>query len=102
MTKLHEIASLIRSKNAGPFEVTFDVMFDNEAAYRRVIDGKTLNAETLAELFDTAVEDVHLVEYEPGLAVKFTLPRKISGGDLGDTDVVGCQLYGPLVDLDVR
>ncbi|MGE3618945.1 MAG: DUF4387 domain-containing protein [Acidimicrobiia bacterium] len=101
MTKLHEIASLIRSKNAGPFEVTFDVMFDDEASYRRVVDAKVLNVEALSQLFATAPDDVHLVEYPPGLAVKFTIPRKISGGDLGDTDVVGCQLYGPLVDLEV-
>jgi hypothetical protein len=101
MTKLHELASLIRSKNAGPFEVTFDVMFSDEESYRRVVDSKVLNVESMSQLFETAPADVHLVEYRPGLAVKFTIPRRIPGGDLGDTDVVGCQQYAPLVDLEV-
>ena len=29
MTQLAELARLIRSKNAGPFELTFDIMFDD-------------------------------------------------------------------------
>ncbi|MGQ0751527.1 MAG: DUF4387 family protein, partial [Betaproteobacteria bacterium] len=29
MTTLAELARLIRSKNAGPFELTFDIMFDD-------------------------------------------------------------------------
>jgi hypothetical protein len=29
MSALAELARLIRSKNAGPFELTFDTMFDN-------------------------------------------------------------------------
>ena len=101
MTKLHELANLVRSKNAGPFEVTFDVMFGDEASFRRVVDAGVLNVERLAQLYAVAPDDVHLVEYPPGLAVKFTIPRAIPSGDLGDMDVIGCQQYGPLVDLEV-
>ena len=36
MEKLSKLAKLIRSKNAGPFELTIDIMFDNEANYLRV------------------------------------------------------------------
>ena len=36
MTTLAELARLIRSKNAGPFELTFDIMFDDAATYERV------------------------------------------------------------------
>ena len=35
--KLWELAGLIRSKNAGPFQLTFDIMFDSEEKYRRVV-----------------------------------------------------------------
>ena len=34
--KLSDIAKVIRSKNAGPFEITFDIMFDDAASYERV------------------------------------------------------------------
>ena len=30
MTYLKDIAKIIRSKNAGPFEVTMDIIFQNE------------------------------------------------------------------------
>ena len=34
--RLRDVASVIRSKNAGPFELTFDVMFEDPEAYERV------------------------------------------------------------------
>ena len=35
--RLYDLALVCRSKNAGPFQVTIDLMFDDEAAYRRVL-----------------------------------------------------------------
>ena len=47
MTVLSEIAEVIRSKNAGPFVVTFDIFFKDQADFEAVrgtglIDGKLL------------------------------------------------------------
>ena len=42
--KLSRLATLIRSKNAGPFSLTFDVMFPNEENYLRVKKSGVLNA----------------------------------------------------------
>jgi len=42
MAKLGDLARLIRAKNAGPFMLTFDVMFDDENVYRRVINAQVL------------------------------------------------------------
>jgi hypothetical protein len=55
MTRLLDLCSLIRSKNAGPFWLTFDVVAQNQEAYRRIIASNALNAEledvpTLVEL----------------------------------------------------
>ena len=44
MPKLWEVTKLIRSKNAGPFELTFDVIFKDHATYEKVRDAKTINA----------------------------------------------------------
>ena len=38
MATIADLAVLVRSKNAGPFWLTIDIMFDDEAAYRRVRD----------------------------------------------------------------
>jgi len=37
MAKLRDIAKVIKSKNAGPFEITIDIMFDTEGVYDRVL-----------------------------------------------------------------
>ena len=43
MARLGELAKLIRSKNAGPFMLTFDVMFEDENAYRKVLASGVLD-----------------------------------------------------------
>ncbi len=34
---LSDLATVIRSKNAGPFELTFDVLFANQDDYQQVV-----------------------------------------------------------------
>jgi hypothetical protein len=36
VAKDQELAKILRSKNLGPFEITLDVLFDNEVNYLRV------------------------------------------------------------------
>ena len=38
MATLGDLAKLVRSKNAGPFWLTIDIMFDDAEAYRRARD----------------------------------------------------------------
>ena len=42
--KLADLAALIRSKNAGPFFLTFDIMFADEEQYQLVKASRCLNA----------------------------------------------------------
>jgi len=51
MSRLAELARLIRSKNAGPFELTFDVMFDDAATYERVKASGALTREVIAQRY---------------------------------------------------
>ena len=55
---LRELAKVIRSKNAGPFEVTFDVIFDRKSAYEEVKASGALTAEKLARLYNIPVDDI--------------------------------------------
>jgi hypothetical protein len=41
------------------------------------------------------------VEFDPGLAIKFTLYRTQPSGSVGDPDVFGSQQYGPLLGIEV-
>ena len=51
MARLRDVASLVRSKNAGPFELTIDIMFPDTTTYRRV-------AESGAVLTSAAAREV--------------------------------------------
>jgi hypothetical protein len=98
--KLAQCASLIRSKNAGPFMLTFDVMFSNALVYEQVRRSGVLTAERFAELYGVPVEDVDAFECEQALAFKFSIPRPHAQGDFGDGDMHGGQQYAPLLDVE--
>jgi hypothetical protein len=101
MARLHELASLVRSKNAGPFQLTIDVLFPDEATYRHVRDSKRINAQLIAEVFKVPIGDVRVFDYDAGRAIKVTFPRPLISGTPGDPDVTGGQQYAPLVDLEI-
>ena len=101
MPKLGELASLIRSKNAGPFELTFDIMFDDVADFERVLASGALSAERIAEIYRLRVEDVRFFVVPPALAFKASIPRPVFQGDLLDSDSHGGQQYAPLIEIEI-
>lgn len=97
--ELWQLTKLIRSKNAGPFELTFDIMFADEASFRRVRDSGALAAERVAPLFRLPAEKVRYFEHQGAMAIKVSIPRPAFSGDVNDTDVFGGQFHSPLVRL---
>jgi hypothetical protein len=41
------------------------------------------------------------VAFDPALAIKFTIYRRMPSGSPGDADIFGSQQYGPLLDIEV-
>jgi hypothetical protein len=101
MTKLAELASLVRSKNAGPFVVTFDVLFDDAEKYQRVKKSGALTREAFAELYQRPVEEVRFFVCDNALGFKFSIPRKPFQGDLGSTDLHGGQQNALLMGVEI-
>jgi hypothetical protein len=101
MPKLSELAPLIRSKNAGPFILSFDIMFQDWDSYVRVRDSGKVTPELFSELFATPLDEVEFYAYDAGLAIKASIPRPIPASDVGDSDVLGGQQYGPLMDIEI-
>jgi hypothetical protein len=101
MTTLGELARLIRSKNAGPFELTFDIMFAEEEKFKRVRDSNVLSRELIARIYRIPPEDVKFFVVPEALAFKASIPRPLFQGDLLDTDNHGGQQYAPLLDIEV-
>ena len=102
MTRLDELASTIRSKNAGVDHITFDILFKNRDDYERVCASGVISKGSIAILYGIAEADVtHFVEFPPANAIKFTLVRSVAHGSLRDADVYGSQQYAPLLAIEV-
>ncbi|MEM4217686.1 MAG: DUF4387 domain-containing protein [Candidatus Methanomethylicaceae archaeon] len=100
--KLSDLAKVIRSKNAGPDKVTFDIIFRERSDYEMVKRSGALTPETISRLFNVPLERISdFVEFDPGNAIKFTLYRSRPSGSPGDTDIFGCQQYPPLLDIEI-
>ncbi len=97
---LTDVASVIRSKNSGPYELTFDVIFKDFEMYERVKAAKVFNEKMFAELYQIPASDIiGVVHFDPAKAIKTTIIRPIPSGALGETDVYGAQQHAPLMKL---
>jgi hypothetical protein len=99
---LNQLAKTIRSKNAGVNKITFDIIFRDAASYERVKRSGAITREAMARLYAIPSERISdFVEYDPGLAIKFTVYRLQPSGSAGDGDIFGAQQYAPLLDLPI-
>lgn len=102
-TKLVDLAKTIRSKNAGVDKITFDIIFESPLAYERVKESGALDKDRVARLFGIEQDRItDFVFFDPALAVKFTISRSVPSGSPGDTDILGCQQYAPLMDVEIK
>lgn len=100
-TKLLDITDIIRSKNSGPYELTFDIMFKDFDWFNKVCEAKVINEALVCRLYKIKPEDIiNIVEFNPAKAIKITIKRPFPSGNLGETDVYGAQQHAPLLDLE--
>ena len=98
--KLKEIANVIRSKNAGPFELTLDVLLKDQETFEKIRKADIINKTAIAQLYKIPEKDVLSIVYFPNaLAIKATIVRPMPSGAMGERDVYGAQQHGPLVDF---
>ena len=99
---LADLAKTIRSKNAGVDKITFDVIFADRAAYDRVRKSGVLSREAVCRIFGVGPGEItDHVAFDPALAIKFTMRRRLTSGSPGDADIFGSQQYGPLLGIEV-
>ncbi len=96
------VADVIRSKNAGPYEITFDIIFKDFKTYQEVKEKGIINKELIARLYQIKeAQVVSIINFDPAKAVKITIVRPISAGAPGERDVYGAQQYAPLFTIEV-
>ena len=101
MARLDEIARVIRSKNAGPFCLTLDVLFGDEASYQRVAAAKVITREKMAALYRQPVENVQVFLHPLARAMKVSIVRPVPAGSVHDTDLYGAQQHVLLYPLEI-
>jgi|TARA_B110000305_G_scaffold128141_1_gene143431 hypothetical protein len=100
---LKDVATVIRSKNAGPYELTFDVLFPDITTYERVVESGVVNAQSVSQLYGIPLEDVKgIIHFAPALAIKVTIKRPRVSGNLGESDVYGAQQHAPFLTLAIN
>ncbi|NQW84213.1 MAG: DUF4387 domain-containing protein [Alcaligenaceae bacterium] len=101
MPRLAEIATVIRSKNAGPLTLSFDLIFPTDQSFEAATRAQALRPIALARLYNVAPADVIVTPYRVARAIKIAMPRTIVSGSPGDHDVYGAQQHVPLLDLEI-
>ncbi|MBT3273543.1 MAG: DUF4387 domain-containing protein [Spirochaetales bacterium] len=97
--KLIDAARILRSKNAGPLYVTFDVMFDSPEDLDAILGSGAVSQAVIADLYQVGIEDVLIIPYQVVNSFKITIPRKHTSGDLHDDDIYGCQQHMKLANI---
>ena len=81
---------------------TMDIIFDAPETYEWVVETGAISRESVAALYGIPAERIfQFVEYRPGNAIKISIRREVTSGDVGDSDVYGCQQYIPLLDIPI-
>ena len=100
-TKLTDLASVIRSKNSGPYELTLDIIFNDYEGFEKIKQGGFISTDLICSLYNlTPDQIVNIIAFEPAKAIKATIKRPLCSGDLGETDVYGAQQHAPLLGLE--
>jgi Domain of unknown function (DUF4387) len=99
--KLTDAATVIRSKNAGPLQITIDLMFEDEARFDLARQSPSLSPSNLATLYGLQQDSVQVLPFPQALAIKLVFDRKTVAGDPGDRDVYGTQQHGPLLGIEL-
>lgn len=99
--RLEQIAKVIRSKNAGPFTLTLDVLFADASSYQRVAAAQVITVESMAALYRRPVAEVQVYLHPGALAIKVSLVRWTPAGSLTDTDIYGAQQHVLLYGIEI-
>ncbi len=97
-----ELARTIRSKNAGSFVITLEIIFDDRDIYEKVKKSGVITREKIAELYGVEPDKIiDFMFFDPGMGIKANFRRASPSGGPGETDVYGCQQYAPLFNIDI-
>jgi len=101
MSKVSEVCRHVRSKNAGPFWITVDVFFRDQAAFERYAESPELQVPAIAALFDVDEDSIKRFVLPNLQVLKVSYPRKRPQGGALERDMHGGQQYLRLLDVEL-
>ena len=102
MAKVLDVCRYVRSKNAGPFWITLDLMFRDAEAFDRYASSPTLDATTIAALYGVDAAQIKRFALRDLLVLKISYPRAAPQGGALERDMHGGQQYVRILDLDLQ
>ncbi|MBQ2839744.1 MAG: DUF4387 family protein [Oscillospiraceae bacterium] len=99
MKKLIDYTKILRSKNAGPLYITFDLIFETCEEMQYVAE--RLTKEAVSKAYDVDESKIDIIIYAVVDSIKITFPRKNISGALSDNDIYGCQQHIPLANIEI-
>ena len=99
MKKLVDYTKILRSKNAGPLFITFDLIFSGSDEMDYVLEKLTKSDVAMAYGIDE--KEIDIIAYKVVNSIKITFPRRNISGSLCDSDIYGCQMHMPLANIEI-
>ncbi|MBN9437344.1 DUF4387 domain-containing protein [Bosea sp. (in: a-proteobacteria)] len=97
---LREIADIVRSKNAGPYRITFDILCKEKSNFELIRTSGAITPQSVAKAYGLSVTDISsFFEIDMANAIKITIKRPRAQGSAGEGDMYGCQQHVPLMNM---
>lgn len=99
---LKDMASIIRSKNAGVSVLSYDIFFNSVTEYHHALASGIFNPTSIASILNRKPSDiVGCYRVDSCMAIKISCYRDILSGAPGTRDVFGAQQQMPLTQLKI-
>jgi hypothetical protein len=99
---LSELCNILRTKNAGPYLFTLDIVFKDRGVYEAVKTHRLLTRELIAAVYGVGVEWVTVFESFDNInAFKATIRRQRVAGAPGDSDVYAKNQEVPALTIRI-
>lgn len=100
MATVGEVCRYVRSKNAGPFWVTFDLFFKNREDFDRYARNSAIGPATFQRLFGADPAQVKSFPVENLNMVKISCVRPTPSGSREERDLHSGQMFVRLLDIE--
>jgi hypothetical protein len=99
---LRDYALYVRSKNAGPFWMTFEIFLKNKEDYDKLAGMSVVTPELISKLYGTPADQVQILFCDNINIIKISIPRPVSQGSPEDKDIHAGQQSVFLANVELQ